>query len=207
MNKNLVIGLAGGTASGKSTLAKKIHAQSHPSATVILRVDEYYKKLNQLFEEREKVNYDHPDAFDVDLLVHHIRQLKQGLSIQQPVYDYKNHNRTDETNTIKPAPVIILEGILILAIEAIRNEIDFKIFVETPTDIRLLRRIERDALERGRSFESVAKQYLATVRPMHDLFVEPSKVYANIIVPEGGYNEAATDLLLTKVASLVKDIK
>lgn len=208
MNKIIVIGIAGGTASGKTTLAEKLHSDSKNLATVVIRMDDYYKNSPHLsFEERTKQNYDHPNAFDTTLLVEHLRQLKKGQTIHQPTYDFKKHMRSAKTIEVKSAPVIILEGIMLFAIPEILAEIDYKIFVDTPADIRLLRRIKRDIEERGRDFQSVSDQYLATVRPMHDLYVEPSKVHADIIVPEGGYNKNAADLLLTKVASLVRKTK
>lgn len=205
MPKPIVIGIAGGTASGKTTLAEKLFNQSAEYGTAILRLDDYYVNRPDLtFEQRKKLNYDHPSSFDVDLLVANLIDLKNGKAINHPVYDFVQHCRLERTVVVNPAPVIILEGIMIFAIEKIRQQVDFKIFVDTPSDIRLLRRIKRDIEERGRSIDSVIDQYLSTVRPMHDLFVEPSKVYADIIVPEGGYNENATDLLLSKIESLVK---
>ncbi|MCX5775816.1 MAG: uridine kinase [Firmicutes bacterium] len=208
MAQSIVIGIAGGTASGKSTLAEKLFDKSGEFSTVILKLDDYYLDRPDLpFEERTKLNYDHPNAFDVDLLVSHLIALKTGHTIKKPVYDFVQHRRSDTTVLVHPAPVIILEGIMIFAIEKILNQIDFKIFVDTPADVRLLRRIKRDIEKRGRDLDSVSKQYLSTVRPMHDLFVEPSKVYADIIVPEGGYNKNATDLLLSKIESLVKESK
>jgi uridine kinase len=161
--------------------------------------------LELSLEDRANLNYDHPDAFDVPLIVEHILALKKGFTIYQPTYDFVLHKRATKTIETKATPVIIIEGILTFAIESIRELIDFKIFVDTPSDIRVLRRVKRDIEKRGRSFDSVTEQYQNTVRPMHDLFVEPSKVFADIIVPEGAYNPKATDLLLTKVAALVSD--
>jgi uridine kinase len=203
---NIIIGIAGGTASGKSTLARTIHEQSGPSDTVIIKMDDYYGHRPHLSSsEREAVNYDHPDAFDVPLLLSHLELLKKGTSILQPTYDFKTHLRSKKTIQVNPAPVIILEGIMTFAIPLIRAMIDYKIFVDTPTDIRLLRRIKRDIEERGRDLASIEYQYMNTVRPMHDLFVEPSKVHADIIVPEGGYNPKGADILLSKIASIVKE--
>jgi uridine kinase len=205
MAPSIVIGIAGGTASGKTTLAKNLFSESAEFGTVILRLDDYYRDRPDLsYAEREKLNYDHPDSFDVELLVSHLVALKKGKPIEHPVYDFVNHCRSDKTVIVHPAPVVILEGIMIFAIEKIRKQCDFRIFVDTPADIRLLRRIQRDIEERGRDLNSVIAQYLSTVRPMHDSFVEPSKIYADIIVPEGGYNRNATDILLTKIESLVK---
>ncbi len=205
MAPSIVIGIAGGTASGKTTLAKKLISESAEFGTAILRLDDYYRDRPELsYAEKEKLNYDHPDSFDVDLLVSHLIALKKGKTIEHPVYDFVNHARSTKTVVVHPAPVIILEGIMIFAIEKIRKQCDFRIFVDTPADIRLLRRIQRDIEERGRALDSVIEQYLSTVRPMHDSFVEPSKIYADIIVPEGGYNRNATDLLLTKIEALVQ---
>jgi uridine kinase len=206
MNRRKIIGIAGGTASGKSTLADVLFAESGVENSVILKLDNYYReRLDLDLSKRANLNYDHPDAFDVPLITQHILSLKQGKTIYQPTYDFVNHKRAIETIETKATPVIIIEGILTFAIEPIRNLIDFKIFVDTPSDIRVLRRVKRDIEERGRSFDSVTEQYTKTVRPMHDLYVEPSKVYADIIVPEGAYNPKATDLLLTKVAALVSE--
>ena len=206
MNRRKIIGIAGGTASGKSTLADVLFAESGVENSVILKLDNYYReRLDLDLSKRANLNYDHPDAFDVPLITEHILALKQGKTIYQPTYDFVNHKRAVQTIETKATPVIIIEGILTFAIEAIRDLIDFKIFVDTPSDIRVLRRVKRDIEERGRSFDSVTEQYTKTVRPMHDLYVEPSKVYADIIVPEGAYNPKATDLLLTKVAALVSE--
>jgi uridine kinase len=206
MNRRKIIGIAGGTASGKSTLADVLFAESGVQNSVILKLDNYYReRLDLDLSKRANLNYDHPDAFDVPLITEHILALKQGKTIYQPTYDFVSHKRAVQTIETKATPVIIIEGILTFAIEAIRDLIDFKIFVDTPSDIRVLRRVKRDIEERGRSFDSVTEQYTKTVRPMHDLYVEPSKVYADIIVPEGAYNPKATDLLLTKVAALVSE--
>ncbi len=203
---SIIIGIAGGTASGKSTLARTIHHQSGPTDTVIIKMDDYYAHRPQLTPvEREAVNYDHPDAFDVTLLITHLEQLKRGKSIEQPIYDFKTHLRSTQSIQVHAAPVIILEGIMIFAIPLLLAMIDYKIFVDTPTDIRLLRRIKRDIEERGRDLASIEYQYMNTVRPMHDLFVEPSKVHADIIVPEGGYNQKGAEILLSKIASIVKE--
>jgi len=206
MNRRKIIGIAGGTASGKSTLADVLFIESGAFNSVILKLDNYYRERLELsLEDRANLNYDHPDAFDVPLIVEHILALKKGFTIYQPTYDFVLHKRATKTIETKATPVIIIEGILTFAIESIRELIDFKIFVDTPSDIRVLRRVKRDIEKRGRSFDSVTEQYQNTVRPMHDLFVEPSKVFADIIVPEGAYNPKATDLLLTKVAALVSD--
>jgi uridine kinase len=206
MKHRMVIGIAGGTASGKTTLAEVLYRESGHDNSVIVRLDNYYRNRDDLpFEQRALLNYDHPDAFDIPLIINHIQSLKDGNPIAQPTYDYVHHQRAKETIFTKPAPVIILEGILTFAIPEVRELIDFKIFVDTPADIRVLRRVKRDIEERGRTFDSVTEQYQKTVRPMHDLYVEPSKVYADILVPEGAFNTKATDLLLTKVAALVTE--
>ncbi len=204
--ERIIIGIAGGTASGKTTLADILLSESGKGNAVIIRLDNYYRNRTDLsFEKRAALNYDHPDAFDVALVMEHLKSLKSGTSIQQPTYDFVNHLRAKDTLKTNPAPVIIVEGILTFAIPEILAFLDFKIFVDTPADIRVLRRVQRDIEERGRNFKSVTNQYIQTVRPMHDLYVEPSKIHADIIVPEGAFNPKATDLLLTKVASLVSE--
>jgi len=206
MRKPVIIGIAGGTASGKSTLADNLSRQSNPEATIVIRLDHYYRDRPELtFDERKKQNYDCPEAFDIDLIVKHLTMLREGKAIECPDYDFTQHRRKATTDHIKPCPVIILEGIMVLAIPVIREFIDFKIFVDTPADVRLLRRIHRDLNERGRTLESVAEQYLKTVRPMHDLHVESSKVYADLIVPEGGYNLVALDLLVSRVLQMIEE--
>lgn len=204
--ERIIIGIAGGTASGKTTLANVLLSESGKGNAVIIRLDNYYRNRTDLnFEKRAALNYDHPDAFDVTLILDQLNALKNGIAIPQPIYDFKNHLRANATIKTNPAPVIIVEGILTFAIPALLTMLDFKIYVDTPADIRVLRRVQRDIEERGRNFKSITNQYLQTVRPMHDLFVEPSKIHADIIVPEGAFNPKATDLLLTKVASLVSE--
>ena len=204
--ERIIIGIAGGTASGKTTLADVLLSESGKGNAVIIRLDNYYRhRIDLTFEKRAALNYDHPDAFDVTLVIDHLKALKSGISIEQPTYDFVNHLRAKATVKTNPAPVIIVEGILTFAISEVLNLLDFKIYVDTPADIRVLRRVQRDIEERGRNFKSVTNQYIQTVRPMHDLFVEPSKIHADIIVPEGAFNPKATDLLLTKVASLVSE--
>jgi uridine kinase len=201
---NLVIGVAGGTGSGKTTLADRIIEELNNSDVIVIKQDAYYKSHNELpFSEREKINFDHPDAFDTPLLIKQIRSLKSGKPIKMPVYDFKMHLRKKETITIQPHRVIILEGILIFENKALRSLLDIKIFVDTDSDIRILRRIKRDIEERGRTFDSVRQQYLTTVRPMHLEFVEPSKKYADIIVPEGGFNTIAIDMIVSKIQSIL----
>lgn len=200
-----IIGIAGGTASGKTTLARKLYESTKKVGSVsILRFDDYYYKMDHLtYEERCKINYDHPDSFDVELLISHLQELKKGNPIDKPTYDYVVHNRAKETELIEPSNVIIVEGILIFAIPALREMFNVKIFVDTPDDIRLLRRLKRDVEDRGRTIESVSAQYLETVRPMHEAFVEPSKKYADLIIPEGGKNQIALDFIETKIIQLL----
>lgn len=206
--ERIIIGIAGGTASGKTTLADVLVSQSGSEHAVIVRLDNYYRNQPDLsLKKRAALNYDHPNAFDVPLIIKHLKDLKLGRPIEQPTYDFVNHLRAKATVKTSSAPVIIVEGILTFAIPLLLKLLDFKIYVDTPSDIRVLRRVRRDIEERGRTFASVTNQYLTTVRPMHDLFVEPSKIHADIIVPEGAYNPKATDLLLTKVAVLVSEFQ
>ena len=208
MGKIFVIGISGGTASGKSTIADNLSKNATPDATNVMRLDYYYVDHPELpFDKRKTLNYDCPDAFDVELIVQHLKALKSGQSIERPSYDFTNHRRQNETEHVEACPVIIVEGIMALTIPEIRELIDFKIFVDTPPDVRLLRRIYRDMNERGRTLDSIAYQYLNTVRPMHDLYVEPSKVHADIIVPEGGYNLVALDLLVNRIQQMIEESK
>ena len=203
--KPFIIGIAGGTASGKTTVAKKIYedAKQHGNVAMI-KLDDYYKRLDHLtLEERRKVNYDHPTSYDVTLLVEHLKMLKNGIAINKPTYDFVIHNRSDVTELVESAPVIIIEGIMTFAISEVNELCDLRIYVDTADDIRFIRRLKRDINERGRSLESVIDQYLTTVRPMHLLFVEPSKKHANIIIPEGGHNTAAIDIISTKIIDLI----
>ena len=201
----ILIGIAGGTGSGKTTLTR--HLKEHFGAEVtVISHDNYYKRQDgKTYEERAKVNYDHPSAFDTDLLIEHLRQLKEGHSIQCPVYSYSDHNRTDRTVEIFPTKVIIVEGILIFQNPTLRDMFDIKIFVETDADVRILRRALRDVEERGRSLESVVTQYLTTVKPMHEQFVEPTRKYADIIVLEGGHNLVALDMIMQRIASHIAE--
>lgn len=205
MDKVFFIGITGGTASGKSTLTDHLAEISPPDSVTIMRLDNYYRHRPELSaSERDDVNYDCPKAFDVPLIKHDLETLKAGKSIKRPQYNFATHLREDVRVEVEPTSVVIVEGILVLAIEEIRTLIDFKIFVDTPSDVRLLRRIQRDMIERGRTLKSIEEQYLKTVRPMHDLYVEPSKVYADIIVPEGGYNQVAIDLILARIQQMIK---
>ena len=195
----LMIGIAGGTGSGKTTLARRL-AEMFGDDVSLLTYDNYYKRHDDLtYEERCLLNYDHPAAFDVELLEQHLIALKAGESIECPVYDFSAHNRSEKTLTVHAAPVIILEGILIFAEERIRRNLDMKVFVDTEADVRILRRITRDVSDRGRDLESVITQYLTTVKPMHEQYVEPSRRHADLIVPEGGENRVALDLIAQTV--------
>lgn len=200
MDKILTIGIAGGSGSGKTTLTNQIASQFQESVT-ILKHDDYYKAHDDMaYEERCRLNYDHPNAFDTDLLIEHLTRLKQGYSVECPIYDYTVHNRSRDTAIINPGRVIILEGILIFENKRLCDLMDIRIFVDTDADLRIIRRIQRDVLERARSLESVISQYLNTVKPMHEQFVEPSKKNANIIVPEGGYNEVAMEMIRSHIS-------
>ncbi len=206
MKKDVVlIGIAGGTGSGKSTMIRRIKKEFGEQITVISH-DFYYKRHDHLtLEERAKLNYDHPNAFDTDLMLRHINALKAQKKVERPVYDFTVQNRTDETVTLYPAKVIIVEGILIFENRRLRDMCDIKVFIDTDADVRVLRRIMRDVRERGRSLESVARQYLSSVKIMHDQFVEPGKKYADIVVPEGGYNEVALQMLMHQISILLKE--
>ena len=205
MKKPLIIGIAGGTASGKTSISHHIQEMYDDVTTVrIIRQDDYYKdQSDKTMEERVATNYDHPSSIDTDLLVAHVNSLIQGEIIEKPVYDFVEHNRSNITETCRPSDVLILEGLFVLQDERVRELLDIKVFVDTEADIRFIRRLLRDVQERGRSMESVVNQYISTVRPMHESFVEPSKKYADIIIPEGGSNTVAIDLLITKISSII----
>lgn len=200
-----IIGVAGGTASGKSTLVKKLQDAFEGESVITVCHDYYYKAHDELaFEERTQLNYDHPDAFDTDMMIGDILKLKNGEPIDRPVYSFVNHNRTDKTVRVEPAQVIIIDGILILENKELRDLMDVKVYVDTDADVRLGRRLLRDVQERGRSIESVLTQYFCTVKPMHDEFVEPSKRYADLIIPEGGFNSVALRVLIQNIKSLIE---
>ena len=200
----LIIGIAGGTGSGKTTVATRILQRVGATRIVVLYHDAYYKDLSHLpMEERDRLNFDHPESLETSLLVEHIRQLKNWQSIEMPVYDFTTHTRTDQTVRIEPQRVILVDGILIFAEPALREIFDVKIFVDTDADIRFIRRLKRDIAERGRTAESVIDQYLETVRPMHMEFVENSKRYADVIIPEGGFNTVAMDMVSARIAELL----
>ena len=203
----LVIGIAGGTGSGKTTLMKNIVDRFQDLVTVISH-DNYYKRHDELtLEERSQLNYDEPGALDTSLLAYHLDQLRHGKAIECPVYDFAQHNRSDETIHIEPKPVIIVEGILIFENEPLRELMDIRIFVDTDADIRLCRRVKRDVNKRGRSLESVLLQYQTTVKPMHEKYVEPSKKYANLVVPEGGKNLVALDMIIGRIQRHLDEVK
>jgi uridine kinase len=203
-NSHLVIGIAGGSGSGKTTVAQVILQRVGPDRISFLQHDSYYKDLSGLPQaQRREVNFDHPNSLDNEMLIGHILALKEGRSVEVPVYDFSTHSRTDRTFVVKARPVILVEGILIFAEPELRRLFDVKIFVDTDSDIRFIRRLERDISERGRTTESVIKQYQATVRPMHLEFVEPSKRYADVIIPEGGFNAAALDMVVARVETML----
>lgn len=198
-----VVGVAGGTGSGKTTVARKV-VEGGGAHVCVLEHDTYYRDRPDLsYEERCQLNFDHPESLETSLLLEHIRAIKRGEAVQAPTYDFKTHRRGETTRTVNPAPILVVEGILLFVDEAIRAELDLKLFVDTDADIRVLRRVRRDMEKRGRTFESVRQQYYDTVRPMHLQFVEPSKRWADVIIPEGGKNMVALDLILTKIRSEV----
>jgi uridine kinase len=200
----LTIGIAGGTGSGKTTLVERI-CERFGSDVCVVKHDNYYRRQDELsFEERRGQNYDHPDSFETDLMIGQIRELKSWRAVECPVYDFTVYNRTDRTVTLKPAKVILVEGILVFADPALRDLMDLKIFIDTDADVRILRRVIRDVEERGRSVRSVVDQYLATVKPMHESFVEPSKRCADVIMLDGAFNEAALDLIMKKIDGHVR---
>ncbi len=197
----MIVGVAGGTGSGKTTFAKAL-SKLVPTQAVIITQDSYYASFSELsFEERVKINYDHPDSFEDSLLIEHLKTLRRGESIEVPVYDFAAYTRSQDVIKVEPVPIVIVEGILVLANPELRRLFDLKIFVDNDPDVRVLRRLIRDVKERGRTLDSVQTQYLKTVKPMHEAYVEPSKKYADLIVPEGGFNTVA----LTTVAALLKE--
>lgn len=199
MSDVMIVGIAGGTGSGKTTITRRL-MQRFAGDVSVINHDNYYKAHHDMpYEQRTKLNYDHPDAFDTDMLVDALRELKAGREVQCPVYDYSIHDRTDRTITVRPARVIIVEGILIFQSPELCREMDIKIYVDTDADVRILRRITRDVRDRGRSLESVIDQYLTTVKPMHEQFVEPSKRRADIIIPQGGHNQVALEMVMERV--------
>ncbi len=209
MTKPIIIGIAGGSASGKTSISRRLKQQfENEGSVLIVRQDDYYKdQSDKPMEERIRTNYDHPFAFDNDLLIQHIHDLSEGKTIEKPTYDFVNHTRSDVTDTCRPCDVLILEGLFVLEDEQIRSLLDIKIYVDTDADVRFIRRLVRDVKERGRSVDSVVSQYMETVRPMHEQFIEPSKRHADIIIPEGGHNMVAIDLLTTKITSIITSEK
>jgi uridine kinase len=202
----VVVGVAGGTGSGKTTVAREILKRAGTKQISFIQHDAYYKDLGNLpLAQRAPRNFDHPDALDNALLIEHLRELKAGHPIEMPVYDFTTHSRTAEMVLVKPHRVILLEGILLLADGDLRKLMDVKIFVDTDADIRFIRRLQRDIAERGRTMDSVIHQYLGTVRPMHQEFVEPSKRHADVIIPEGGFNEVAMDMIAARIKALLED--
>ncbi len=205
--KPIIIGVAGGSGSGKTTVAREIYKNFPGQSIAVIEQDAYYKAQDEKsYEARLNTNYDHPLAFDHDLLLHHLNQLLAFQPIEKPVYDYTVHTRSDKIIPVEPIDVIILEGILILDDERLRNLMDIKLFVDTDSDLRIIRRILRDTQERGRSLESVIEQYLTVVRTMHNQFVEPTKRYADLIIPEGGQNSVAIDLMVTKIGTILGQV-
>lgn len=205
VKRPVVIGIAGGSCSGKTSVTRAIYDVFREHSVVVIEQDFYYKDQSHLtFEERLGTNYDHPLAFDNDLLIEHIKKLLVRQPIEKPVYDYVQHTRAQEVIHVEPVDVIILEGILVLEDADLRDLMDIKLFVDTDSDLRIIRRIMRDIKERGRTTDSVIEQYLSAVRPMHNLFIEPTKRYADIIIPEGGDNEVAIDLMVTKIKTILE---
>ena len=201
----MIIGICGGTGSGKTTVAQSILRTVNSSDVVFIQQDSYYRNLNDMPRDQENlVNFDHPDAIDNELLIKHLKRLRAGESVELPLYDFKTHTRLTETHTIEPRPIVIVEGILIFADSRLLEQMDIKVFVDTPDDLRFIRRLQRDVAERGRTVESVIGQYLETVRPMHLQFVEPSKRYADLIIPEGGHNSVGVDLIGVTIRERLK---
>jgi uridine kinase len=196
----MIIGISGGTGSGKTTVANRILESVSASEVAFIQQDSYYRNLQDLpLDYRNVANFDHPDALDNELLVHHVRKLRAGEAIDLPIYDFKTNSRRNETRRVEPKPIVIVEGILIFVDPRLLEQMDIKVFVDTPDDVRFIRRLRRDIAERGRTVESVIEQYLGTVRPMHMQFVEPSKRYADVIIPEGGHNLVSIDLISGKI--------
>lgn len=202
----VVIGIAGGTGSGKTTVAEAIVRRIGPEYIALIQQDSYYKDQSHLpMEERAQINYDHPDSLDTDLLIQHLKELLNGRPVEVPIYDFTTYTRTLYTRRVEPRPVILVEGILVFVEKALRDLFDIKIYVDADPDIRFIRRLQRDIAERGRTMESVIRQYLSTVRPMHLEFVEPSKRYADIIIPEGGFNTVALDMIVARIRSMLQE--
>jgi uridine kinase len=200
----VIIGISGGTGSGKTTVANVILSRVGARDITVMAHDAYYRNLNHLpFEERKKVNFDHPNSLETELLIDHLKRLRGWQPVEVPVYDFTTHRRTEKTRHVDPRPIILVDGILIFVEPELRELFDVKIFVDTPADVRFIRRLQRDIEHRGRSLESVIEQYQLTVRPMHEEFVEPSKLYADVIIPEGGLNTVAMDMVVARIAALL----
>lgn len=198
-----LIGVAGGTCSGKTTVSERLAELAGGQHLALIKLDSYYvERTHQPFEERTKANYDHPDAFDWQLLNDHLAALSAGASVPVPIYDYAEHNRSGQTRTVHPARIVVVEGILVLYEPQLRERFDLKVYIDTDADLRLIRRLRRDVAERGRTSDSIISQYLATVRPSHEQFIEPSKRHADVIFPQGGLNEPALEVLLARVREL-----
>ncbi|MEK6263912.1 MAG: uridine kinase [Clostridium sp.] len=205
MHRPILIGISGGTGSGKSTIAREIYKHFDSTCIAMIEQDSYYKDQSTLsFEERVKTNYDHPDAFDTLLLVHHLNLLLEGESVENPIYNFEIHNRTEETIVVYPREIIIVEGILVLQEKVLRDMLDIKIYVDTDADVRFIRRLVRDINERGRTTDSVINQYLNVVKPMHEQFTEPTKRYADIIIPEGGQNKVAINIITANISQILQ---
>ncbi|HEY8889586.1 MAG TPA: uridine kinase [Clostridium sp.] len=205
MNRPILIGITGGTGSGKSTIAREIYKRFGDTCIAMIEQDSYYKDQSDLsYDERIKTNYDHPDAFDTSLLVKHLNLLLEGHVIEKPIYNFEIHNRIKETVAVQPREIIIFEGILVLAEKILRDMLDIKIYVDTDADVRFIRRLMRDINERGRTTDSVINQYLNVVKPMHEQFTEPTKRYADIIIPEGGHNKVAIDILTANISQILQ---
>jgi len=207
-HKGILIGIAGASGSGKTLVARTLYEALGSEKVMVLGEDSYYKELSQFsFEERAKFNFDHPDAFDHELLGDHLERLLNGQTIEHPIYDYSTHTRKKETRTVGPHQIIILEGILVLSVPRLRELMDIKIYIDTPADVCFIRRLQRDINERGRNVDDVIRQYQETVRPMHMQFIEPSKRYADIIIPHGGKNVVAIDIIKSKIEKLMVEIE
>lgn len=203
---SIIIGIAGGTGSGKTTIAKNISKAYGPGEVLRLDLDSYYRDLSEMSrKERSMVNFDHPASLEIDLLVRHVEELCDGKTVQVPIYNFATHNRSQETQRVEPHRVIIIEGIMALNFPELTEKMDVKLFVDTPSDIRFIRRLKRDIIERGRSVDSVIEQYRETVRPMHYQFVEPNKYLADVIIPEGGMNKVAVDLIKAKINAVLAE--